>query len=180
MRLFILIITIFINYSTTASADPVTKEMAGRYYQNCVTKQASQKLSKESQEFLCACTASKMMDSMTTEDIAAMGAQDQETARGAMNHMIIKVYAPCMEYPAKDHYYNTCISNPKMKSLGSSPEKLCECMAGKVAAHLGQNGEAIFAGILGRNPNITDPMSALEADQKFQNYVGKQVMGCIR
>lgn len=179
MRLYILTALVFLVGITPSMAEPITKEMADSYYQNCVTKQASEKLSKESQDFLCACTASKMMDHMTTEDIQGMNSQDPEIARGAMNYMIVKVYAPCMEYPAKDHYYSTCMSNPKTKGLSGNPDKLCNCMAGKIATHLSQSGEKVFKEILERNPNITDPMSALENDSKFQNYVGKQLLSCV-
>lgn len=178
MRILILTILILVANIAPSMADPITKEMAEQYYNNCVSKQASQKFSKESQEFLCACTASKMMDNMTTDSIRAMSAQD-ESGRVAMNYMIVKVYAPCMQYPAKDYYYNTCISNPKTKALGKDPKKLCGCMADKVANHLGKNGEKIFEDILTRTPNIVDPMGALEADKEFQNYVGQQVLGCI-
>ncbi len=177
MRILLLTTLVLFLGITTSIAEPVDKEMADSYYQNCISKEAAENLTKESQDFLCACTASEMMDHMTTEDIEAMNVQDA-TGRAAMNYMIVKVYAPCMEYPAKDHYYNTCISN-KNSALGANPEKTCNCMADKVAGYLAEKGEQVFAGILTRNPNIVDPMSALEADPEFQGYVSKQILGCV-
>lgn len=175
----ILFLTILVLFSgvTTSMAEPISKEMADAYYQNCISKQASEEFSKESQEFLCACTASKMMDHMTTDDIRKMSVQD-ETGRAATNYMMVKVYAPCMEYPAKDHYFNTCMSS-KNPVLGTNPATTCNCMSDKVATYLAENGEKVFTDILSRDPNIVDPMSALEADKTFQNYVGKQLLGCV-
>lgn len=175
LSLFIAFTSFIITGSAVAA--PITKEMANQYYNDCVSKQAAQNFPEEEHKFFCACTASKMMDNMTTEDIAAMTVPD-ETGRAATNYMIVKVYAPCMEYPAKAHYYNTCINN-KTPAMGNNPEKTCNCMAGKVAKHIGNNGEKIFTDILARNPNIADPMSALESDKEFQNYVGQQLLGCV-
>ena len=180
MRYLVLFITILIMSSNTSHAGEISKEMANKYYQNCLAKESPQKLSQESQEFLCACTASNMMETMTTDDIRAMSnQQDPVTARQALNYMLINVYAPCMEYPAKDHYYYTCVTDPKTKKLGNDPSKICGCMANKVADHLSRNGKEQFKEILQRNPNIADPMGALENDPEFQNYVGKQVLSCV-
>jgi hypothetical protein len=154
--------------------------MANTYYNNCISKESPQKLSPESQEFLCACTASNMMETMTTDDIRALSNQeDRKTARLALNYMLVNVYAPCMEYPARDHYFNTCVNDPKTKKIGKNPEKICGCMADKVASHLAENGKDEFKEILSRNPNVTDPMGALEGDKKFQKYVSQQVLSCV-
>ena len=179
MRFLLSILILTLTSAVSNAATPITKDMANSYYNNCISKKGDQKLTKESQDFLCSCTAAQMMDSMSVEDVQAMSTQDQRTARRAFNKMLINVYAPCMEYPAKDHYYNTCLSNPQTKKLGGNPEKLCGCMSDKVATHLKQNGKELFTGILKRNPNVTDPMAALEADKQFQNYVGKQALSCV-
>lgn len=162
---------------STAHATPISKDAANAYYENCNAQQADG-LSNKSKEYLCACTAAKMMERMTVEDIKAMSEQS-EAGRKAMNYMIVKVYAPCMNYPAKDHYYNTCLSNPKTQALSRNPQALCNCMSGKVADYLGANGSEIFADILSRNPNVVDPMVALTEDSKFQNYTQSQLLSCV-
>lgn len=160
-----------------AQATPITKDAANAYYENC-NAQASQGLSTQSKEYLCACTAAKMMERMSVEDVKAMS-QQNEQGRKAMNYMLVKVYAPCMNYPAKDHYYNTCMANPKTKALSRNPRGLCNCMANKVSAYLGTNGSKVFEGILSRNPNITDPMTALTEDPQFTQYAQSQLLSCI-
>jgi len=180
MRLLICLTFVMSVLSAPSIAAEISKEMANKYYNNCIAKESPQKLSKESQDLLCACTAAKMMDNMTLDDIKTMSnPQDPDGARQALNHMLVKVYAPCMEYPAKDHYFNTCLSDPKTKTISKDPTKLCGCMADKIASHLAENGEVLFEGILSRNPNMTDPMSALQGDPEFQQYIGKQVMTCV-
>ena len=178
MRLFILLALIFLTAPLNAQAKEITKAMADQYYNSCLSKPTSQPMSKENKDYLCACTAVQMMETMTTDRIAAMRGVGP-SVREAFHYMLVNVYAPCMEYPAKDHYYNTCISNPKTATLGQDPAQLCGCMADKAAAHLGQNGKELFQDILARNPNAQDPMSLLESDPQFQSYVGQQVLGCV-
>ncbi len=179
MRILFILSMVLIANVTSANAAAVSKDMAQSYYNTCASKERPANLTKESQDYLCSCTAAKMMDHMTTEDIQDMNNSDLTIARPAVNHMLTKVYAPCMEYPARDHYYSTCVQNPQTAKVSKNPTKLCGCMADKIAKHLGQNSEEIFTGILRRNPNVSDPMSALEADPEFQNYTKKQIMGCL-
>lgn len=158
-------------------ATPITKDVANSYFQNCKA-QPSQGMSDASQEFLCACTAAKMMESMSVEDVKAMSQQNQ-SGRNAMNNMLINVYAPCMSAPAKEFHYQACIENPQTKLLGRNPQALCGCMAEEVASYLTTNGPQIFREILSRDPNIVDPMSALMNDTKFQQYAQGKLMGCV-
>lgn len=160
-----------------AHATPITRDAANAYFENC-TAQPSNGLSSESQQHLCACTAAKMMERMTVEEVQAMS-QQSEAGRRAMNYMLVKVYAPCMSYPARDHYYNNCITNPKTTILGGDPKKVCNCMATEVANYLGSSGPEIFADILKRNPTITDPMTALTSDSKFERFAQSKLIGCI-
>ena len=173
------LVTGITSLSQEAHAQKITKEMGERYYQDCINKQPQQALTEKNHKLLCACTASKMIDNMRTEDIKKMTSRDPATAREGLNFMLINVYAPCMEYPADDHYYNTCISNPQTKTLAGDAKQLCSCMSRKVADYLGKYGKEVFQDILKRNPHINDPMSALEGDKEFQDYVGKQVLGCV-
>lgn len=166
-----------LTFSQNASATPITKDAANAYYEQC-NAQPAQGITQKSKEYLCACTAAKMMENMTVEDVQTM-AQQSQAGRDAMNNMLINVYAPCMNYPAKDHYYNTCMSNPKTKALSSNPQGLCNCMADQVANYLGTNGPEVFRDILNRNPNVVDPMTALTNDSKFQQFAQSRLLGCV-
>ena len=179
MRVILFSLLLLCLYSLPASAQNITGEMADAYYKSCVSKERPKQLSEESHKALCACTASKMLENMTTDDVQDLSSQEQAVARDALNYMIVAVYAPCMEQPTKDHYYYTCKSNPKTRLITKNSNIMCECIANKVSNYIGKNGPAIFEDILTRNPNIQDPMGALESDPVFQDYVKKQGVACL-
>lgn len=160
-----------------AMATPVSKDMANSYYTNCVGKDAPG-ITQKSKEFMCACTAAKMMDNMSVEEIQAMSQQNQ-AGRNATNKMLVDVYAPCIEFPAYDHYYNNCITDPKTKSMSSNPQRTCSCLADQIAGYLQSNGQTVFRDILMRNPNITDPMSALTQDNRFRQFAQSKLLSCV-
>ena len=162
----------------TANATPVDRPMAEAYFQNCKSQPAQGGLSAKSQKYLCACTAAAMMNTMQVEDVQAMS-QPNAAGRAATNKMLINVYAPCMRFPAKDHYYNNCITNPQTKTLSRNPQKLCGCMSDEVANYLENRGPEVFKQILQRNPNIVDPMTALTNDKAFQSYAQSRLIGCV-
>ncbi len=164
--------------SSPASATAITKETANAYFTNCLN-QPSQGMSDQTKQYMCACTAAKMQEGMTVEDIKTMGQQSQ-AGRLATNKMIINVYAPCIEYPARDHYYSTCMSNPQTKNLTSNVQGLCACLGNQVASYLKQNARSEFTRILKRTPNITDPMSALTNDPAFTRFAQTRMTGCVR
>jgi len=108
-----------------------------------------------------------------------LSSTDNTIARSALNYMLVNVYAPCMEHPTRDHYYHTCKSNPNTRLITTDPRVMCNCVAEKVGTYIAHNGPDIFEDILTRNPNIQDPMAALESDPKFQDYVKKQGVACL-
>jgi hypothetical protein len=163
--------------SATHAQTPISKEMADAYYGNC-KNQPSPNMTPETQDLMCACTAAKMTEGMNVEDMRAM-AQNNQNGRDALNKMLINVYAPCIQYPAKEHYKNTCMSNPQTKALSKTPKKLCGCMAEKVSGYLATDGQKVFQDILRRNPTIADPMSALEQDAQFQQFARSQLLSCV-
>jgi len=171
--LFILVLALLIPPS--AQAQNVSKSVANSYYNNCLAQEGP--VSAQTQELLCACTAAQMQQSMTVEDIKAMN-QNNQTGRNALNKMLINVYAPCMEYPAKEHYMNVCLSNPDTQRLSNNPQALCNCMSTEVANYLKANARTVFEEILDRNPNVTDPMQALTNDPQFTQFAQAKLIGC--
>lgn len=163
---------------TPAHATPVTKEMANSYFGNCL-QQPSPGMSDQTKQYMCSCTAAKMMESMTVEDIKTM-AQQSAAGRAATNKMVINVYAPCIEYPARDHYYSTCMTNPQTKTMTSNVQGLCTCLGNQVAGYLRQNAQQEFTRILKRTPNVADPMSALTSDPAFMQFAQGKLMACVR
>ena len=173
-----LLLACFALIATSAHATPITKDMANNYYGSCMAK-TTEGMSAESQKLLCACTAANMMNNMSVEDVKAMAQQDQN-GRNATNKMVVDVYAPCIEYPAKEYYYNTCISNPQTAQMSKNPQGLCTCLGNEMASYLKANSRAVFQDLLMRNPAMVDPMSALTSDPKFQQFAQNKLLGCVR
>jgi len=179
MRIIFASLLLLTLYSTPVLANNITAEMADKYLESCTAKERPEQLSEQSHKALCACTASKMLENMTTEDVIDLSNEDPAIARDALNYMLVTVYAPCMEQPTKDHYYHTCRSNPQTRLITTEPREMCECIADRVSDYIAKNGPEILADILTRNPNVQDPMGALENDPVFQNYVKKQGVACL-
>lgn len=166
-------------FALPASAQTkVSPEIANKYFENCKS-QSDPRFSAASQEMFCACTAAKMVENYSQEDMQASGRQD-EAGRMATNKLIINVYGPCIQYPAREYHYNTCVQNPKTKILGGNVKDICACTAEKVAGHLQQNASRLFSQILATNPNVLDPMQALYDDENFQQKVQSQLMSCLK
>ena len=175
MKLLFALCALFL-IAPPAQATPVSKDTANSYFQNCAA-QSDPRFSQETQKLFCACTAVKLMENFTLEDMQATAKQDQ-SGRNATNKMITQIYAPCIRYPAREYHYQTCIADPKSKMLGNA-EKICNCSADQVASHLQTNAQSMLNNILRTNPNVMDPMQALYDDRAFQKLVQSKVMSCI-
>lgn len=164
-----------------ALATEIPNEQLNNYYKSCVnmSKSGDNFKSPKAQETMCACTAAQMKTGMTLEDVDATK-QQNEAGRMATNKMIVNVYAPCIQYPAYDYYYGVCISDPRTANMSKNPQSMCSCLAGKVAAHLQQNGKQVFTDILTRTPYITDPMQALTNDPQFDQFAQAQLLSCVQ
>ncbi len=176
MRYLIPLILLGLILSTQSFATPVDKDTANQYYKNCAA-QSDPRFSADTQKLFCACTAVKLMENYTLEDMQATTKQDA-SARDATNKMITEIYAPCIRYPAKEYHYQTCTNDPKTKLIGN-PTKICSCSADRVAEHLQANAQDMLSSILRRNPDIMDPMQALYDDPSFQKVIQSKVMGCV-
>lgn len=161
-------------------ATPISQEMARKYYENCKSRPDPMKvMSDQSKDNLCSCTATHLMSSMTVEDIKIMGGNDQP-ARNALNKMLTAVYAPCMEFPARDLVYANCIANSQLKAAASNLEGLCGCVAGQAAQYIAANGPGIMQQELMKNPNVTDPLGPLMQSQGFTQASQTFTMQCLQ
>lgn len=183
---FIALLSLFLLVPLAAQAGtgtftPVSKETANAYYQNCVSQRSAQSFSTQAQGMMCACTAARLTQFFTMEDMATMtnNKAAPEAQRGAFNKMMVNIYAPCMEEPTREYHYNACISNPQTAQYGD-PATICRCMSDQVATHMRVYGPRVFQDLIARNPNITDPMSELTNDPSFQTFAQSKLLGCLR
>lgn len=158
----------------------ISQDMAKKYYENCKSRpDPMNAMSAQSKDMLCTCTAAQMMKSMTVEDIKIMGGNDQP-ARNALNKMLTEVYAPCMEFPARDLVYGNCVANPQLKAAAPNLEGLCGCVAGQAAQYIAANGPGLMRSELAKNPNVTDPLGPLMHSDGFTKASQAFTMQCLQ
>lgn len=174
MRYLALILLITLSFQ--AHATPFSKDMANSYYQQCM-KLESPLMSDKTQDLMCSCTAANMMRNITVEE-AQLSATDSPEARIVVNKILIDVYAPCIAFPAKDYYHNTCLQSPETANISKNPERLCDCMSTEVSDFLSENSQGVFADILNRQPRILDPMAALAKDPEFKKFAQEKLLSC--
>lgn len=129
---------------------------------------------------LCACTAARLTQFFTMEDMQEMMSSDPSIARPAYNKMTVNIYAPCMEEPVREYHYNSCIANPDVSRLGRNAENICRCAADEMAHYMKNYGSSLFARILDENPEAIDPNQALFNDPSFQKVAAQKTMGCLK
>lgn len=169
---YIVIFMTFLFIASHANAQTlVPKETANQYFANCLNTSTAG-LSAQGQKTLCACTAARMTQFFTLEDMNAMMDSNPAIARPAYNRMMVDVYAPCMAEPARERYYARCAKTSGLQ------QQICTCTADKIAAYLQSHGSQIFSSILATNPTIEDPWVALENDASYNNYIDTAGQSC--
>ena len=181
MKYLLLIAALFCSLPAYAQTGftPVTKEQANTYFANCVAQPQSQFLTKDSQNLFCACTAARMTQFFSVEDMKTMMSPDAAVARPAFNKMLVNVYAPCMETPVRDHYQNVCITNPDSARFPDR-QGTCQCLGNAMGKHFALRGEEAFRQILSTNPNAMDPMAAALADPSIQTLAQEKLIACLK
>ncbi len=156
---------------------PVSDEMARAYYDSCMG-QRDQRMSSEAQDSLCTCTAKKMQETMSVEDIRTMGQNDQ-VGRDMLNKMLIDVYAPCMAEPLAEILEDQCLLGDDKKIKHMHKANLCACMAEKTGAWFATGGRNAMAEVLAANPNINDPIGPVMDSPLFKEQTMTNITACM-
>jgi hypothetical protein len=183
MKLFsTVLLALALSSSFALAQTPVSKDQANSYFNNCVqtASKTEQRFSPDAQQMFCACTAARLTQFFSIEDMATMTDTTNPRARDAMNKMIVNIYAPCMEFPAQEYHMTQCMANPQVSRLPGNPQQLCQCASNGVAQHLKTNGAQMFQEILTRNPMIEDPMQALYDDPQFRSFAHTKLLGGLK
>lgn len=159
------------------------ESVAKRYNENCLKKK-SEIVKGDDLRMLCACTASKMQEKMTIEEIQTM-TQDTPEGQVQRNRMVIDVYAPCMEYPSRALLMNQCAAyqanlKKTQGGLAINGEAICGCLAQNMAAYVAVNAQPVLAQKLAANPNDMDPLSEFLNSPEYQSQVNATFNGCIQ
>ena len=158
---------------------PITDDMAKAYYANCAGK-SDPHITPEGMKAMCSCTSDKMVQTMSVEDLKTL-AQNDQAGRDMLNHMLLDVYAPCMNFPVQDMLEGQCLQDMKGKPLpaGADMGKICHCMATKTGSWFTTNGLDLMAQILKANPDITDPVGPVMEDASFKKASSDNLNSCL-
>lgn len=164
------------NAETAQDETLVSKDLANQYYNNCLQKEDAT-MSADTQKSLCACTAAKMSETMSVEEIQTMSLNTEEGAY-QRSRMTALVYVPCMEYPLRDLVYNNCASNSEVTKEFKKHKAVCSCLAGNMAKFYAEQGmQIVNAEIMKQSPAGTGIATSLNAfmgsslfHQKSQYY----------
>ncbi len=171
MHFFLLFIVIFTSLPAHA-ATVLNAQQVQRYYDNCKRNAAAeQRLTPETQDIFCQCTARMTQQNMSMEDIKATTGNDQN-ARNAINKMMLTVYAPCMEFPVRDLIHAKCQADVAQTGI-------CTCLSSNMAKYTQAQSMKLLGDILRRNPNVFDPMGAILESQEFQAEQKRITLQCL-
>ncbi len=159
-----------------AEGDTITT-LATRYYKNCVSKD-DPILKEANLQLLCTCAAQKMMEVMTVDDIKTMATETQE-GQFQRNRLLLQVYAPCMQYPARSLLYGNCVGTPEIQSTVPGYEIACACMADRMASYVSENATTVVAQNLQANPADSNPLQSLMNRADFKARAQAELGECI-
>jgi len=158
-------------YGTSNAATPITDIMAEKYFANCITgAQKEGTMTTNTQKKYCACTAMNMQKSMSQEDLKALTNHD-DSARLALNKILLDVNGPCMEYPTHDLLNKKCMTDVKNESI-------CSCLSNKMGLFMKNISKRMLPQILADNSNIFDPMTPIMESQEFITTKRQVALSC--
>ena len=162
---------------TPQTQAPYQRNFANRFYDNCL-KRANAVLQGENLQLMCACTSAQITKGMTNADLASL--EDSGPAGlAARNKMMLNIYAPCMEFPAKALMDYRCINTPELKGKVRNVSALCSCVSEYIAKYMAQNAPSVMANAIRTNPGTLDPMAALVDSPEFEQQSQSYLLSCL-
>ena len=173
LSLLLGLIVLISSYSPAIAQTAITQKAATDYYNSCLTK-TDERITSQTQDIFCRCTATYMMKNMSVEEVQYMAGQNQN-ARNSINKMLTTVYAPCMEFPVRDWVFQKCTNDAYQAG-----QKICSCMSNNMATYVRERAAADLPAILAANPNVTDPMAAIVSSPTYEQAEKRIVLGCVQ
>lgn len=177
MRYFIIVLLLSVLPLPAAAQTKINDETAKAYYDSCMGAR-DRRMSREAQDSLCECTSKKMQEKMSVEDVRTMGQNDQD-GRLMLNKMMLDVYAPCMQEPLSELVHDRCMTEDRMSAPYTHKADLCACIGEKTGEWFTTGGRDLMAGVLEKNPNISDPFNPVLQTDAFTNVMLDNMISCV-
>jgi len=164
----------------TQDADAVFEKMGDAFYISC-RRQTTPDMTQEDLDGMCQCAAQQIKKKVMTQEEMKIMAQNDEAGRLALNHMLLDIYAPCMNYPVQSRLEKQCHSAPKAENLpaGLDWEKICYCSAVKTGHWYTSHGRELMQAVIAKNPNVYDLTGPIMDDPSFKQAAHDNLTSCI-
>ncbi len=153
---------------------PVTKEQAQIFYEAC-QQNRDERMTKETQDIFCQCSSMGYKEHMTQEDLEQLAHGKGDAPRYVLNKILIEIYPPCMEFPIRDLVFQKCIQNEFQVG-----EKICSCMASKMASYMSERAQGELQEILKNDPTAYDPLDSITTSESYRQKEKRVVLECIQ
>ncbi len=164
---------------TAMAQTAITSETANAYYKKCMEND-DQRMSDESQESLCSCTAVKMMSVVTEEDLARMSPAPGP-GRASYDKMLADAYGPCMQLPVEDQLFGECMKDSKIKQFALRDQSaLCRCMAKNSTRMLAVEAPNMMREKLQKTPDLKDAFDPLAYDPDLRGRAYDNLFLCLK
>jgi hypothetical protein len=161
----------------TPAPGPAQTVVGEAYLRSCDARRDA-RMSAASQTEMCTCAATQMGQSMSAEDIKALGQNDQ-AGRMAQNTMLLDVYVPCMNFPIQSVAEAQCLQDPDTaKITKTTPQQMCHCAGRKAGYWFVAGGRDLMTQLLIANPNIADPVGPVIDSPAFKQALHDGMMSC--
>lgn len=157
-----------------ASTDQVSTAVADQFYHHCVAKR-DLRMEYETQETFCKCSAHKLQQNITMEQLGNVASSDINKVTEAMDRLTLGVYAPCITYPVKDIVHDKCTENDFHADKG-----ICGCLSKKMASYTSENATTSLMKTIQSKPGISDPLSTFMLSAKFRQYKKQAALECVQ
>lgn len=89
----------------------------------------------ESIEALCSCSAAKMQQQMTVQELRLL-LETSEDGQKQRERLVGLIYLPCMRYPVEDIVREDCLSNHELIEGAKHPVNICGCIAHRMGDYV--------------------------------------------
>jgi len=161
------------------AATMISKDEANAYYGQCM-KSPDARMSQDTKNEFCACTAAHLMQTMSTADAKIMQQKDS-AGRIMQKKMMIAVQGPCLSTPVADLHFSQCESDPRVVLANQRVDRgiVCSCMAGKISEWLEQSGPDIMTQVIEENPFVTEPMQGVMESAVYKKEEYEIMLDCL-
>ncbi len=165
-------------YPSSSLPSQDISSFANSYYKNCL-KQKNPMLTGDNLKMMCACSSAHITKFMSMNEVNVM-TLDTPEGQIQRNRMLLHVYTPCIQYPARALLEYNCLNDKSVKVAVQNHEQVCSCLADNMARYTKENAPATIAQSLAQHPEGLDPLSTLMNGAEFQRYSQSVLMSCLQ